>query len=114
MLRKAFLIVTTLLSFALCFELAREKFGYVRYARGLETTQQQLKPGMSQDEVRRVLGAPTGGWRNATGEYLVWEAGARQGELWRRLGLATVKGHYEVIVSFDGEGRASQIFGGVN
>ena len=114
MLKKAFLLVTTLLSFAFCFELAREKFGYLRYARGLEATQQRLKPGMSKDEVRQALGEPTGGWKNETGDYLIWAAGSRQGELWGTLGLATVKGHYELIVTFDGEGRVSEVFGGVN
>ena len=114
MFKKALLFVAALLPFALCFELAREKVVYFRYAGDLEATQQQLKPGMSKHQVRQAMGEPTGGWTNETGDCWSWEARSKQGELWGKLGLTTVKGHYEVIVSFDGEGRVSQLFSGVN
>jgi hypothetical protein len=102
------------LSILFVAELLRERFVYRRISNRIESAHGQLRAGMTKDEVRRVAGAPEEIARRPPDEYWTWTARGHQGELWGRLGLATAKGHYDLIVRFDGEDRITKIFGGVN
>ncbi|HYY59578.1 MAG TPA: outer membrane protein assembly factor BamE [Pyrinomonadaceae bacterium] len=95
-------------------ELVRERFVYRRVSNRIESAHAQLRVGMTKDEVRRIAGEPHETARREPDEYWTWTAREYQGELWRRLGLATMKGHYDLIVRFDGDRRITKIFGGVN
>jgi hypothetical protein len=95
-------------------ELARERFVYRRISQRIESAHAQLKTGMTKDEVRQIAGDPVEIIQRKPDEYWRWSAREHQGELWKRVGLSTIKGHYDLIVMFDGEKRITKIFGGVN
>ncbi|HEV2913173.1 MAG TPA: outer membrane protein assembly factor BamE [Pyrinomonadaceae bacterium] len=106
------LIAALVLLFAV--ELGRERLLYRRISRRIESAHALLKPGMTKDEVRRIAGEPHEVARREPDEYWTWTARPFQGALWRRLGLETMRGHYDLIVRFDGQNRITRIFGGVN
>ena len=95
-------------------ELARERFIYRRISQRIESAHAQIKTGMTRDEVRRMAGDPVEIIQRKPDEYWRWSAREHQGELWRRVGLSTIKGHYDLIVMFDADGRIAKVFGGVN
>jgi outer membrane protein assembly factor BamE (lipoprotein component of BamABCDE complex) len=108
----AIILVTLVAVFGL--ELARERFVYRRASSRLESAHARLKMGMTKDEVRQLAGEPEEVTERKPDEYWLWSARNRQGELWRRLGMTSARGHYDLIVRFDGESRITKIFGGVN
>jgi outer membrane protein assembly factor BamE (lipoprotein component of BamABCDE complex) len=108
----AIIMASLLVIFGL--ELARERFVYRRISQRIERAHAQIKPGMTKDEVRQIAGAPEEVIMRKPDEYWRWSAREHQGELWKRIGLSTIKGHYDLIVMFDGENRIKKIFGGVN
>ncbi|HEY6187494.1 MAG TPA: outer membrane protein assembly factor BamE [Pyrinomonadaceae bacterium] len=95
-------------------ELARERFLYWRIARRLESTHAQLRTGMTKTEVKALAGEPEEIAQRSPDEYWTWTSRGHEGALWRRIGMTSTKGHYDLIVRFDGEHRITKIFGGVN
>lgn len=95
-------------------ELARETFVYRRVSRRIESAHNQLRIGMTKSEVENLAGAPQEIIERKPDEYWRWSARDNQGRLWARLGLASMKGHYDLIVQFNGEDKITKIFGGVN
>jgi hypothetical protein len=111
---KGVAIILASLLFIFGLELARERFVYRRVSNRIESAHGQLKTGMTKDEVRQIAGDPFEITLRRPDEYWRWSAREHQGELWKRMGLATVRGHYDLIVMFDGENRVVKVFGGVN
>ena len=95
-------------------ELARERFVYRRTARSIESAHARLKIGMTKTEVKAIAGEPQEVAERRPDEYWTWSSRGHEGELWRRIRLTSAKGHYDLIVRFDGENRITRIFGGVN
>ena len=95
-------------------ELARETLVYRRISRRIESAHSQLRVGMTKSEVRGVAGDPLEIIERKPDEYWRWSAREYQGRLWSRMGLASMKGHYDLIVQFNGEDKITKIFGGVN
>ena len=95
-------------------ELARERFLYWRMARKLESTHAQLKTGMTKTEVKAIAGEPEETTQQSPDEYWTWSSRGHEGRLWERIGMTSAKGHYDLIVRFDGQDRITKIFGGVN
>jgi hypothetical protein len=111
---KASAIILASLLFIFGLELARERFIYRRISNRIERAHGQLKTGMTKDEVRQIAGDPFEVILRKPDEYWRWSAREEQGALWKGVGLATVRGHYDLIVRFDGENRIVKVFGGVN
>jgi outer membrane protein assembly factor BamE (lipoprotein component of BamABCDE complex) len=111
---KGLAIILAALAAIFGLELARERIVYRRTSSRLESAHAQLKVGMTKDEVRRLAGEPEEVTERKPDEYWLWSARNRQGELWRRLGMTSARGHYDLIVRFDGGSRITKIFGGVN
>ena len=107
-------VVLVALGLLFGLELLRERFAYRRISNRIESAHGQLRVGMTKDEVRRIAGAPHEVAERKPDEYWTWTAREHQGELWRRLGLATMTGHYDLIVRFNGDGQITRIFGGEN
>jgi hypothetical protein len=95
-------------------ELGREKLVYRSVSKRIERAHRQLTPGMTKSEVRSLAGDPLEIIERRPDEYWRWSAREYQGRLWQRLGLASMKGHYDLIVQFNGEDKITKIFGGVN
>ncbi len=95
-------------------ELARESFAYRRTFKRIAEAHARLKTGMTKDEVREIAGEPEEVIERRPDVYWTWSAREHQGALWRRLGMTGPRGHYDLIVRFDGEHRITKIFGGVN
>lgn len=107
-------IILGALALVFSLELARERFLQWRIARKLESAHARLKPGMTKTEVIAIAGEPEEIAERRPDEYWTWSSRGHEGELWRRIGLTSTKGHYDLIVRFDGENRITKIFGGVN
>ncbi|HEX8139973.1 MAG TPA: hypothetical protein VF544_20600 [Pyrinomonadaceae bacterium] len=95
-------------------ELARESFVYRRVSKRIAQAHARLKTGMTKEEVKEIAGEPEEVIERRPDVYWTWSAREHQGELWRRLGMTGPRGHYDLIVRFDGEHRITKIFGGVN
>jgi hypothetical protein len=95
-------------------ELGRETFVYRRISKRIESAHKQLQPGMTKSEVKNLAGDPVEIIERKPDEYWRWSAREYQGQMWSRLGLASMKGHYDLIVQFNGEDKITKIFGGVN
>ncbi|MBA3804770.1 MAG: hypothetical protein H0X14_03540 [Acidobacteria bacterium] len=95
-------------------ELARERFIYRRISNRIERAHAQIKTGMTKDEVKQIAGTPEEIIPRKPDEYWRWSAREHQGELWKRVGWTSVRGHYDLIVMFGAEGRIVKVFGGVN
>jgi hypothetical protein len=95
-------------------ELARERFLHWRMTRRLESAHAQLRTGMTKTEVKAIAGEPEEIAERRPDEYWTWSSRGHEGPLWRRMGMTSTKGHYDLIVRFDGENRITKIFGGVN
>jgi outer membrane protein assembly factor BamE (lipoprotein component of BamABCDE complex) len=112
MKRLVIILASLFLLFGL--ELARESFVHRRISKKLESAHARLKKGMTKDEVKEIAGEPEEVIEQRPDVYWTWSAREHQGELWKRLGMTTAKGHYDLIVRFDGEHRITKIFGGEN
>jgi hypothetical protein len=110
--RLAIVLASVVLIFGL--ELARESFVYRRISKRIESAHARLKPGMTKDEVKEIAGEPEEVIERRPDVYWTWSAREHQGELWRWLRMTGPRGHYDLIVRFDGEHRITKIFGGVN
>ena len=95
-------------------ELAREQFIYRRISNRIERAHAQVRTGMTKDEVRQIAGTPEEIILRKPDEYWRWSAREHQGELWRRVGWTSIRGHYDLIVMFDADDRIVKVFGGVN
>ncbi|HVG33712.1 MAG TPA: hypothetical protein VM911_11545 [Pyrinomonadaceae bacterium] len=121
MKRSAAKRITKSLAIVLCalvllfgLELGRERLVYRSVSKRIERAHMQLKPGMTKSEVQNLAGAPLEIIPRKPDEYWRWSAREYQGRLWSRLGLTSMKGHYDLIVQFNGEDKITKIFGGVN
>jgi outer membrane protein assembly factor BamE (lipoprotein component of BamABCDE complex) len=112
-LRKNVLLVVLAVAAVFALELWRERVVYRRGASALEQGARQLRGGMSREEVKQVMGEPHGASNGEPDESWHWSASRYQGALWQLLGLNTVKGHYDVSVTF-GRGGVVRIDEGVN
>ena len=114
--KKKVVIILLFLLTLFALELGRETIIYRMVTKKLEQGYWKIKSGMTKEEVKQVLGEPDSTYtpQASSGEYLYWFAREHQGWLWSLLGLAPVKGHYEIIVEFDKEGKTVDIFSGVN
>ena len=111
---KSFGIALCALAVVCGLELARERLVYRRISRGIESAHSQLRVGMTKSEVKGLAGDPLEIIERKPDEYWRWSAREHQGRLWSRMGLASAKGHYDLIVQFNGEDKLTKIFGGVN
>lgn len=110
--RLAIILAFLVLVFGL--ELARESFVYRRISRRIAEAHAHLKTGMTKDEVKEIAGEPEEVIERRPDVYWTWSAREHQGALWKWLGMTGPRGHYDLIVRFDGEHRITKIFGGVN
>src|SRR5690348_4535286 len=95
-------------------ELAREEIVYVLVSRRLESAYKQIEKQMIKEQIRSIAGEPDSIIVREGEETWYWDAMNHQGWLWQRIGLTWVKGHYGMSTRFNGEGRVSETWGGVN
>ena len=112
--RKNLLLILMSVVALFALELWREQIVYRRASNALERGFPQLRQGMSREEAKMVLGEPQGAGSSEPDESWYWNARNYQGDLWGLLGLNTTKGHYGIVITFGGDGKASKIYGGVN
>ena len=72
----------------------------------------QVKPGMSKEKVRQMVGEPESVVTAEDGEHWTWSAGNHRGFLFRTLRLASQSGHYELVVTFNEQNRTSDVLAG--
>ena len=111
--------VTLILGVALTFappliQFTQERFAYSQKSQQLESAHQQINLGMTKEQVKTVTGEPHDMWKNDLGEVWHWSARNYQGNLWKRAGLATTKGHFGMSVILDESSKVSDKSGGVN
>jgi hypothetical protein len=94
--------------------LIREYIAYKHYERKLENVHRQIHLSMSTEDVKLLVGEPDSKMQRGSEETWYWFAGDHQGRLWKLLKLTTVKGHYDLTVTFSIQGRVVGIWGGVN
>lgn len=95
-------------------ELIREKIIYLRYYRNLKVVCEKAERGLTKDNVKSLAGKPDDVTKNASGEIWRWNAMQHQGAMWNLLGLAWVKGHYDVSIAFDGDEKVAHKWCGTN
>jgi outer membrane protein assembly factor BamE (lipoprotein component of BamABCDE complex) len=95
-------------------EFIREAIFYERKSQQLESAYQVIELGMNKEQVKTLLGEPHSATENELGEVWFWNSRNYQGFLWERAGLATVKGHFDISLLFNEDGRVYRKFGGVN
>jgi hypothetical protein len=107
------MILVVVLVALFCLELGREELVYLYVSSNLEHGYWQVKPNMTREQVREILGQPDRVLREeGTAENWHWDARLHQGWLWRATGLASLKKHYQLIVSFNGEQQTvTDVFG---
>jgi outer membrane protein assembly factor BamE (lipoprotein component of BamABCDE complex) len=108
------LLLAFLLAGAFVVPFVRDEVSYQLFSASIEQAQSQLRIGMSEAEVRSIMGEPDEMNANEDGRYWSWEAREHQGDSFKKAGLASDKGHYGIWVKFDDTKRAVQIQGGVN
>jgi hypothetical protein len=111
---KSLAIILGVLILVFGLELGRETFVYRRISKRIESAHKQVRVGMTKSEVKNLAGDPLEIIERRPDEYWRWSAREYQGRLWQRLGLTSMKGHYDLIVQFNGEDKITKIFGGVN
>jgi|SRR5215468_4757029 len=94
--------------------LIREYIAYIHYERKLENVHRQIRLSMSTEDVKLLVGEPDSKMQRGSEETWYWFAGDHQGRLWKLLKLTTVKGHYDLTVTFSIQGRVVGIWGSVN
>ncbi|HEY3135247.1 MAG TPA: outer membrane protein assembly factor BamE [Blastocatellia bacterium] len=95
-------------------ELAREEISYLMVSRAMKNAAAHIKPDMTKDEVRDLVGQPHSTKYADEAEFWYWSSEPHQGKLWSLLGLAWVKGHQSLSVEFDSRDRVVQTWRGVN
>jgi hypothetical protein len=110
---KKLIIFVVLLVALFCLELGREEIVHLYVSSNLEHGYWQVRPNMTRGQVREILGQPDGvEIEEGTLENWRWDARLHQGWLWRATGLASLKKHYQLIVSFNGEQQTvTDVFG---
>ena len=110
--KKRVLIVISIVVALFAAELLREEMVYLYNGWYLQHTYWQVRPGMTKEQVRQIVGEPESVVRAEDGEHWVWSAANHRGFLFKTLRLASMKGHYELVVTFDDQGRTSDVFAG--
>jgi outer membrane protein assembly factor BamE (lipoprotein component of BamABCDE complex) len=106
------LIVVALLVALCCLELGREELVYLYVSSNLEHGYWRVRPNMTRGQVREILGQPDAVLiEEGTLENWRWDARLHQGWLWRATGLASLKKHYQLTVSFNGQQTVTDVFG---
>lgn len=108
------LLLSALLMGAFMLPFVRDQIRYRSYSTRIERDSAQLRVGMSEVEVRTIMGEPDEVTENEDGRFLAWEAREHQGDAFRKAGLWTWKGHYGIYARFDETKRVVRIEGGVN
>ena len=92
-----------------------EYWQYSAFTNRLEQAQSTLRPGMTKDEVARIIGMPPDDLRaDGHGLTLYWEGVHHRGLLMRTINPGISKGHYSVAVTFDVSGKVITSTGGTN
>ena len=99
---------------SLAIEFTRESVVYELNSQKLESAYQTIELGMNKEQVEMLLDEPHSTTKNELGEVWSWNSGNYQGFLWKRVGLATVKGHFGISLLFGEDNRVYKKFGGVN
>ena len=110
--KKKVLVIISLVVALFVAELVREKIVYLYNARYLQHTYWLVKQGMTKEQVRQLVGEPESVVKAEDGEHWVWSAANHRGFLFMKLRLASPQGHYELVVTFDDQNRASDVFAG--
>jgi outer membrane protein assembly factor BamE (lipoprotein component of BamABCDE complex) len=108
---KKLFIVVALLVALLCLELGREELVYLYLSSSLEHSYWQVRPNMTKERVREMLGPPDRVDEEDAVENWRWEARSHQGWLWRATGLASLKKHYQLSVTFNDRGAVTDVSG---
>lgn len=108
------LLLSGLLVVAFVMPFVKDEIAYQAYSHRIEAAQSKIKVGMSEAEVRSVMGDPDEITENENGRFWSWEAREHQGESFKKSGLWTSKGHYGVLVEFDETNRVRWLEGAVN
>jgi hypothetical protein len=90
-------------------QLTKEAATYYLYIRQLRQLHSQVVPGMQKSQLIALLGPPNDTVNNSVGETFYWSAATKQGWLFNKLGLVTVKGHFGFAVRFNVEGKVISV-----
>jgi hypothetical protein len=101
-----------LLFFASWF--AYEYYAYRCYSKLLDNYGSRVVMGTPRQDVLRAIGTPNSTVDMVGGKTMSWSAGSRQGKLTEFVGLSTVKGHFELAITFDANDRVVEVYEGVN
>ncbi|OLE51947.1 MAG: hypothetical protein AUG51_20345 [Acidobacteria bacterium 13_1_20CM_3_53_8] len=110
--KKRVLVIISLVVALFVVELVREEMVYLYTGWFLQHTYWQVRPGMTKEQVRQLVGEPESVVHAEDGEHWVWSAANHRGLLFKTLRLASPNGHYELVVTFDDQNRTSDVFAG--
>lgn len=115
MARKSLIIFILILLVTLpTSEFIREAIVYERKSQLLESAYRAIELGMNKEQVKTLLDEPHSVTENELGEVWFWNSRSYQGFLREQAGFATVKGHFDISLLFNEDGRVYRKFGGVN
>lgn len=112
--KKTILIVLVVFVGLPVAELAREEAGYLVVSHNLKTAYERAENGMTREAIKTLAGEPEAIRLDNGEETWYWDAAVGQGFLWHKLELTSTKGHYTLTIEFDGQGKVTQKWGGVN
>lgn len=110
--KRRVLLVLSLIAALFMVELVREEMVYLYTGWFLQHTYWQVRPGMSKEQIRQLVGEPESVVKAEDGEHWTWSAANHRGFLFKTLRLASMQGHYELVVTFDDQERTSDVFAG--
>lgn len=117
-MKKRVVIILSITVALLASELGREYVAYRTASNKLERGYWQIngRAGISKEQVKQIVGEPDDVNKRAeeNSEYWYWRAYQHQGWLLKRVGLASTKGHYILVVEFDNQERMVDVYGGIN
>lgn len=111
-------IVTLLLgNFAVRYWLEAER--YASFSGRIKAAANQIRPGMSRNEVISVVGVRADDiWVNEANDkpilFFYWNAGEHQGCFYDGTAHALTKGHQSLVVTFREDGTVAAVHAGVN
>jgi hypothetical protein len=109
--RSKLIVIAVLFVSVFCLELGREELVYLYVSSNLEHGYWQVRPNMTKEQVRELLGQPDRVDKEGAIENWRWDARAHQGWLWRATGLASIKKHYQLSVGFNEQNAITDVFG---
>jgi outer membrane protein assembly factor BamE (lipoprotein component of BamABCDE complex) len=110
--RKRIIVIVIIALVALFgLELGREQLVYLFARDKLEHGYWKIRPGMTREQVTEALGQPDRVQREGTAENWYWLSREYQGWLWKTTGLASLKKHYELSVTFNEQKLVADFYG---